>query len=142
LVFRPIVVYGNHFQYFRKMFLNLKKIIISILLNVGYILFWVYEVYTFLNRITIWVENIIWNVLLSSIPVKRQAHSNAHKPLKIVRMTSDISETMKIRKFSYSFFNTYRFTKKNKEERYSRVPRLSDTRYSKGNGDMQAAKRD
>jgi len=29
----------------------------------------------------------------------------------------------------------------NKEERYSRVPRLSDTRYSKGNGDMQAAKR-
>jgi len=30
---------------------------------------------------------------------------------------------------------------KNKEERYSRVPRLSDTRYSKGNGDMQAAKR-
>jgi len=31
---------------------------------------------------------------------------------------------------------------KNKEERYSRVPRLSDTRYSKGNGDMQAAKRD
>jgi len=34
----------------------------------------------------------------------------------------------------------------NKEERYSRVPRLSDTRYSakgpKGNGDMQAAKRD
>jgi len=25
----------------------------------------------------------------------------------------------------------------NKEERYSRVPRLSDTRYSKGNGDMQ-----
>jgi len=33
-------------------------------------------------------------------------------------------------------------SKKNKEERYSRVPRLSDTRYSKGNGDMQAAKRD
>jgi len=32
-------------------------------------------------------------------------------------------------------------TKQNKEERYSRVPRLSDTRYSKGNGDMQAAKR-
>jgi len=32
--------------------------------------------------------------------------------------------------------------KLNKEERYSRVPRLSDTRYSKGNGDMQAAKRD
>jgi len=31
--------------------------------------------------------------------------------------------------------------KKNKEERYSRVPRLSDTRFSKGNGDMQAAKR-
>jgi len=31
---------------------------------------------------------------------------------------------------------------KNKEERYSRVPRLSDTRYSKGNGDVQAAKRD
>jgi len=31
---------------------------------------------------------------------------------------------------------------KNKEERYSRVPRLSDTRYSKGNGDMQATKRD
>jgi len=30
---------------------------------------------------------------------------------------------------------------KNKEERYSRVPRLSDTRYSKENGDMQAAKR-
>jgi len=30
---------------------------------------------------------------------------------------------------------------KNKEERYSRVPRLSDTRYSKGNGDMEAAKR-
>jgi len=30
----------------------------------------------------------------------------------------------------------------NKEERYSRVPRLSDTRYSKGNGDLQAAKRD
>jgi len=30
----------------------------------------------------------------------------------------------------------------NKEERYSRVPRLSDTRYSKGNGDMQAPKRD
>jgi len=29
----------------------------------------------------------------------------------------------------------------NKEERYSRVPRLSDTRYSKGYGDMQAAKR-
>jgi len=33
----------------------------------------------------------------------------------------------------------------NKEERYNRVPRLSDTRYSakvpKGNGDMQAAKR-
>jgi len=28
-----------------------------------------------------------------------------------------------------------------KKERYSRVPRLSDTRYSKGNGDMQAAKR-
>jgi len=25
---------------------------------------------------------------------------------------------------------------KNKEERYSRVPRLSDTRYSKGNGDL------
>jgi len=34
-----------------------------------------------------------------------------------------------------------RFYVKNKEERYSRVPRLSDTRYSKGNGDMQAAKR-
>jgi len=34
------------------------------------------------------------------------------------------------------------FDIKNKEERYSRVPRLSDTRYSKGNGDMQAAKRD
>jgi len=34
------------------------------------------------------------------------------------------------------------YLKKNKEERYSRVPRLSDTRYSKGNGDMQAAKRD
>jgi len=33
-------------------------------------------------------------------------------------------------------------TKTNKEERYSRVPRLSDTRYSKGNGDMQAAERD
>jgi len=33
-------------------------------------------------------------------------------------------------------------TEKNKEERYSRVPRLSDTRYSKGNGDMEAAKRD
>jgi len=35
---------------------------------------------------------------------------------------------------------------KNKEKPYSRVPRLSDTRYSakgtKGNGDMQAAKRD
>jgi len=31
---------------------------------------------------------------------------------------------------------------RNKEGRYSRVPRLSDTRYSKGNGDMQAAKRD
>jgi len=34
----------------------------------------------------------------------------------------------------------------NKEERYSRVPRLSHTRYSdngpRGNGDMQAAKRD
>jgi len=30
-------------------------------------------------------------------------------------------------------------TRINKEERYSRVPRLSDTRYSKGNGDMQAA---
>jgi len=35
----------------------------------------------------------------------------------------------------------------NKEERFSRVPRLSDTRYSAkgtkgGNGDMQAAKRD
>jgi len=28
-------------------------------------------------------------------------------------------------------------SKENKEERYSRVPRLSDTRYSKGNGDMQ-----
>jgi len=34
-----------------------------------------------------------------------------------------------------------RHSKLNKEERYSRVPRLSDTRYSKGNGDMQAAKR-
>jgi len=37
-------------------------------------------------------------------------------------------------------------TSKNKEERYSRIPRLSDIRYSakgvKGNGDMQAAKRD
>jgi len=33
------------------------------------------------------------------------------------------------------------YTNTNKEERYSRV-RLSDTRYSKGNGDMQAAKRD
>jgi len=31
--------------------------------------------------------------------------------------------------------------KKNKEERYSRVPRLSETRYST-NGDMQAAERD
>jgi len=34
----------------------------------------------------------------------------------------------------------------NKEERYSRVPRLSDTRYSANGaeeyGDMQAAKRD
>jgi len=33
-------------------------------------------------------------------------------------------------------------TTANKEERYSRVPRLSDTRYLKGYGDMQAAKRD
>jgi len=38
--------------------------------------------------------------------------------------------------FKHSYIN------KNKEERYSRVPRLSDTRYSKGNGDMQATKRD
>jgi len=41
----------------------------------------------------------------------------------------------------YSTSNGY-----NKEERSSRVPRLSDTRYSakgpKGNGDTQAAKRD
>jgi len=37
---------------------------------------------------------------------------------------------------------TQRNLNKNKEERYSRVPRLSDTRYSKGNGDKQAAKRD
>jgi len=36
---------------------------------------------------------------------------------------------------------TEKTSTKNKEERYSRVPRLSDTRYSKGNGDMQAAKR-
>jgi len=38
--------------------------------------------------------------------------------------------------------NKIEMSNQNKEERYSRVPRLSDTRYSKGNGDMQAAKRD
>jgi len=37
--------------------------------------------------------------------------------------------------------NLFQTKLKNKEERYSRVPRLSDTRYAKGNGDMQAAKR-
>jgi len=41
----------------------------------------------------------------------------------------------------FNFFGSVTLAK-NKEERYSRVPRLSDTRYSKGNGDMQAAKRD
>jgi len=38
--------------------------------------------------------------------------------------------------------NMFVILKINKEERYSRVPRLSDTLYTKGNGDMQAAKRD
>jgi len=35
--------------------------------------------------------------------------------------------------------STYIFSSYNKEERYSRVPRLADTQL---NGDMQAAKRD
>jgi len=59
--------------------------------------------------------------------------SEAKKPsTKTVRKTvlSDLSRAKKLK------------TKFNKEERYSRVPRLSDTRYSKENGDMQAAKRD
>jgi len=52
----------------------------------------------------------------------------------------------KLKTMVFRFSNACAFGKINKEERYSRESRLSDIRYSakgkKGNGDMQAAKRE
>jgi len=70
--------------------------------------------------------------------------------IKLIRLEINVNQYTWMAGSSFIPLPRFLLTKKaivnvcneNKEERYSRVPRLSDTRYSKANGDMQAAKRD